>query len=393
MRNLVLIQIIVYLFISPILIYYIAGFVPSIDISLFFLIGFLIGVLLARFIVVNKNLGCEFSPPKLHIILKIFFISFSIFYIYAVVDQGLIYRRIGSETVALIAAQMPLSFKITMRVYEVIYYPMLFVTLSNLVYYKKKYIDMLLLAMFILAFLFMGVLDSRIKLIFPVIFFYVFFIAPQKKLNLLSNKKYILISMFLLSLVFYVSMSRFQVYADLDLYLLNEYVKRLDGIELISRLDNAVNIPFYGTYDYRMWSNLIAMVPFLESARELKAEGLTSSKSYFLQVILNTKEFDSNNSLVTDLYYFGGYLLTFFGAMVYGFIVMKFDRALRNKYIWKNRAILAFMCSFFINGWQFENGYTGVVVSTIRDFIILYLLFYGLVYMKINKSRRASGVV
>jgi len=174
-------------------------------------------------------------------------------------------------------------------------------------------------------------------------------------------------------------------------YLLSDLIIRLDGLQLIPRIDDHDSIPFYGTQDIHMWQNIIALIPFLEAAKDLKELGLTSTKSYFLRVVLGANEFDSNDSYVTELFYFGGYYFTFFGAVLFGFLVSRVDFLLKYSMIWKNRFILSLVLAFFMNGWLFENGYTFMFFTTARDFFILYVIFFMLNFLN-NQTIKQSNI-
>lgn len=388
MKNLVLIQILAYLFISPLTLMLMDGdVIYRLDLSVIFLLSFIAGIVIAwggRSTAVGPVVV---SPPSLPAWLKLCLIALACAYIFVVISNGLIDRRQGSEVMAQIYANMPLFELLILRIYEVIFYPVLIIIAIGL-YGNTGILTKLLLVSFFVGFLFTGVLSSRAKLVIPLLFYYVIFIAPKPAWQPISKNVFVLGSLLLASLAFLIGLDRIKDFDGLSVYFIEDVLRRVDGLELVSLVDQAVEIPFWGTLDTNVFSNFLAAIPFMEKASALKEMGLTSSKSYLLQIILGYAQFDINNSMLTDIYYFGGYILLIIGSCFYGYLVMKFDLSLRLNNLWRDRVKVAFMLSFLMNGIRIEQDYLSILFNTLRDFVILYLLFFGLRFSIKSESSR-----
>lgn len=390
MRNLVLIQILAYLFISPLTLMVMGeDVVYRFDLSVVFLLSFIAGIVIAqggRSTVVGPVVV---SPPSLPAWLKLCLIALACAYIFVVISNGLIDRRQGSEVMAQIYANIPLFDLFILRIYEIIFYPVLIVVVIGL-YRDTSILTKLLLVSFFIGFLFTGVLVSRSKLVIPLLLYYVIFIAPKPDWQPISKNVFVLGALILTLLALLIGLDRIKDFDGLSVYFIEDVLKRIDGLELISLVDEVIDIPFWGTLDTNVFSNFLATIPFLEKASVLKEMGLTSSKSYLLQIILGYTQFDINNSALTDIYYFGGYILLIVGSCFYGYLVMKFDISIRSNNLWRGRVKMAFMLSFLINSIRIEQDYFSILFNTLRDFIILYLLFFGL-RLSVNPNRLAAN--
>lgn len=386
MKNLVLLQIIAYLFVSPILIS-LAGDSEGyrFDISLIFLVSFCIGLALVRQSSWRVSATDLKSYPYIPVQMKLASIVIALLYIHTVIEYGLLDRRQGSEVMALVFAGLPLMQLAILRIFEILFYPMLFIILVGLQYDRSKLLRVLLVA-YLCAFPFTGVLDSRAKLLMPIIYYYMLFIAPRPAWNPISRKIFISFCLLAVIGVLIIAAIRLGDPTDISGYVLADFVSRLDGLEFSSKLARNGTSSLWGTLDLNVFLNFVSAVPFLDSATELKAAGMTSSKNYLLQEILGSSQFDVNNSIITDLYYFGGYFFLVVGGMFYGYLVKRFDLVMKSNRIWKGRASLAFMMSFMINAFRFESDYFGMILSVFRDFFIFYVAFWA-----INLIKRPEG--
>ena len=343
MRNLVLIQILAYLFISPLTLMVMGeSAIYRLDLSVVFLLSFIAGIVIAQGGRSTAVGSVAVSPPSLPAGLKLCLIALTCAYIFVVISNGLIDRRQGSEVMAQIYANIPLFDLFILRIYEIIFYPVLIVIVIGL-HRDTGILTKLLLVSFFVGFLFMGVMVSRSKLVIPLLFYYVIFIVPKPDWQPISKNVFVLGALVLASLALLIGLDRIKDFDSLSVYFIEDVLKRIDGLELISLVDEIVDIPFWGTLDINMFSNFLAAIPFLEKASVLKEMGLTSSKSYLLQIILGYTQFDINNSVLTDIYYFGGYILLIVGSCVYGYFVMKFDLSIRSNSLWQSRAKMAFI--------------------------------------------------
>jgi hypothetical protein len=358
------------------------------DLSAIFLSSFIVGIVIAKGGYSTALSPVVVLPPSLPAWSKLCLIVLACAYIFLVFSNGLIDRRQGSEVMAQIYANIPLFELLILRIFEIIFYPVLIVVVIGL-YRDVSILTKLLMASFFIGFFCMGVLSSRSKLIIPLLFYYVIFIAPKTVWQPLSRNFLVSGSLILTSLALLIGLDRVEGVDDLSVYFIDDVFKRVDGLELISLVDKIVDIPFFGTLDVDIFSNFLAVIPFMEKASILKEMGLTSSKSYLLKIILGYSQFDINNSAITDIYYFGGYILLIVGSYFYGYLVMKFDLSVRSYNLWRGRVKMAFMLSFLINAIRIEQDYFSILFNTLRDFVILYLLFLGLRFSIKSESSRS----
>lgn len=389
MRNLILLQIGVYLFLSPFLRMLVGEDINyRFDISTAFLIFFCLGIFLSGKLQKSEVVLSEVIPPLLSNWLKLCLVTLAFCYVYVVISNQLLDRRQGSEVMAEIYAHIPIYHLIILRVFEIIFYPVLVVVLVG--YHRNNDFYMRLLCIsFFVAFLFSGIFVSRAKLFYPVLFYYIAFSSSKSNFGNIS-KKYQNLSILLIGiLVVSIFLFRIDTYNNIAEYLIEDVLRRVDGLELISIIDEVVDIPFIGTLDFKMFLNLFAVVPFLEGTTLLKELGMTSTKSYYLQVILGYPQFDINNSMATDLYYFGGLIMLAVGGVFYGCLVWKLDFYFKSGRIWRSHILLAFMLSFMVNGLRIEQDYFAIVLNVVRDFIILYIIFFGLNYNSKDSFKNA----
>lgn len=387
MKNLVLLQIIVYLFVSPIVIS-LAGdswWGYRFDFSIIFLISFSIGLILVRQVSGRFRVTAFERYPYIPVPMKLALIAMALLYIYTVIGYGLLDRRQGSEVMAFLYAGLPLIQLASLRIFEILFYPMLFIILVGLQYDRGKLLKVLLVV-FLCAFPFTGVLESRAKLLMPVLYYYVLFIAPRPAWTPISRNFFISVCVLSSIGVFIMATIRLSDFADISGYVLADFVSRLDGLEFSSKLARESTSSVWGTMDFNVFLNFISAVPFLDSASELKAAGMTSSKNYLLQEVVGSSQFDINNSVITDLYYFGGYFFLAAGGMFYGYLVKRFDLVMKSNRIWTGRASLAFMMSFMINAFRFESDYFGMALSVFRDFCIFNVVFFAVNLIKKPES-------
>jgi hypothetical protein len=394
MSNLILAQIIVYLFVSPLIITLMGGGDDyRLDLSVFFLLSFIAGLFFVKYRYPITLMRQVVPPPLMKWWLKIGLIVLTILYIFAVVANGLVVRRQGSEVMAGIYANLPFFHLLIIRVYEVIFFPVLVVVLIG---FQRDHgiLIKLILFWFFIGFVFTGVLDSRAKLIIPLLFYYVIFIAPKPRWRPIPTKHLMVGAVMLGLMVFFIGLGRVQDFNGLSEYIIADIVERVDGLLLLSKIEEVIEIPFWGTFDVKIFLNFVALFPFLEGASVLKEMGLTSSKSYYLQVILGSSQFDHVNSVITDLYYFGGYLLLILGSYSYGYFTMRFDISVKSNSLWESRVSMAFMLSFLINALRIEQDFFAILINIARDFFILYFLFIGLRFhipLKATKGQLKHG--
>lgn len=387
MQNIILLQIIIYLFVSPIVLAFVGDWGGyRFDFSLIFLISFCIGLLLVRQVSKRVKVTAFECYPYIPILMKLSLIAIALLYIYTVIEYGLLDRRQGSEVMAFLYAGLPLIQLASLRIFEILFYPMLFIILVGIQYDRGKLLKVLLV-IFLCAWLFTGILESRAKLIMPLLYYYVLFIEPRSDWKPISREFFVSMCALAGVGIFIIATIRLSSLSDISGYVLADFVSRLDGLEFSSKLAAESSTSSWGTFDFNIFLNFVSAVPFLENATELKAAGMTSSKNYLLQEVLGSNQFDINNSVITDLYYFGGYLFLVVGGVLYGYFVKRFDFVMKSNRIWKGRASLTFMMSFMMNAFRFESDYFGMILSVFRDFCILFIVFFA-----INLIKKPEGV-
>jgi hypothetical protein len=387
-KNLVLAQITVYLFLSPLAMLLLED-VKSyrFDISVFFLLSFFIGVAFAQTLIARGMSGNYDRFPFIPGAVKLSLMGLALLYIYVVVANGLVIRRQGSENMANLFANLPLIHLAILRIFEILFYPVFFIIMKGLQYDRGGALK-LLLAIFLVAFAFTGILDSRAKILLPIFYYYVLFIASESGWKPISNKFLIGIILLGLSSNVVIALIRMDDFGNLFEYIQEDFISRLDGLNLISRVTHEMNISWLGTYDFMLFSNFVAGIPFLEAATALKEAGMTSSKNYLLKEVLGMVQIDHVNTMVTDLYYFGGYFLLIICAMHYGYLVMRLDILVRTNRLWSSRILMAFMFSFLINALRIEVDYFGMWINIFRDFCLLFGMSLTIRFLDIPGQNR-----
>lgn len=378
MSQLVFFQIIIYLVISPLWLCLLrADQSFRSDIALIVLFSFLAGQYFANSDSKVTKVSC--MPYVIPSIIKIGMGIFSLLYVYLVIRAGLIDRRQGSEQMALVYSQLSVIDLVLMRIYEEIFYPFIILLLLQPLSSVKK-IPWWLLFSLVLAFVFSGAIYSRAKLLMPAAFYLIFFYFPGRRTSEIKRGTVKAFLGFIIISVCFVVIYRAAHFDDVERYLVADFLTRLDGLELISLLDQHLSVPFFGTHDLLIFVNFVTAIPFLDGVAALKQAGLTSSKSYLLKIVLNRNQIDINNTFATDLYYFGGYPLLSLGAACYGYFCRKFDVGVSGGGWLYSRAKMALMTSFAINAVRIEQDFFGIIVSIIRDFGIFYLFFYLILF-------------
>ncbi len=342
--------------------------------SLVFLCAFLVGLQLGKGRASPRNIANVEFVPQLPLWVKLLFSGWTVLYILVVVSNELVFRRQGSHEMAVIYSNLPLSNLIVLRGYEVAFYPATIAMIASLLFDKGQLIRFSLLVMFS-GFLFMGVMDSRAKLLMPVLFYYMIFLTPRSSRLQLPKKYLYLGGLVLFFAALIIGAGRMNDFDGFSEYLIQDLIRRTDGLELISLINQDLAIPFQGTLDFRIFVNFVAMIPFLPEAETLKSIGLTSSKNFLLREILVFEAFDMNNSVIADLFYFGGYIGVAIGAIIYGYFAGKFNAIARTATIWKKRVRAAFLLAFMMNCFRIEVDFFSMVISTSRDFFIIYFVF------------------
>ncbi|RDV01471.1 hypothetical protein DXH95_14340 [Sphingorhabdus pulchriflava] len=299
------------------------------------------------------------------------FAVLAVMYAYVSWTNGLLNRRQGSEMMAEIYGSLPLQELIILRVYEIAFIPVAIIFFFG----RARAAVRLFVAFVLLVSLpFMGIEDSRARLLVMAIFV-LCFVNIKDFIKFFYKNAKIYIAIFVAAGVFvYVSLQRLSSYARFEDFLFYEIVRRLDGMNILTELHDYGYIKYLGTFDAGMFGPLVSRIPFLEAGRLAKLEGITSTKQYFLNTILNSNRIDDSNSLILDPLYFAGIpglIISFFAL---GYYISRFDSYVIEKKIFSSHIkltiVLAFVTSFAI----FEVDYFGAITTFIQNFLIIWIL-------------------
>lgn len=297
-------------------------------------------------------------------------------YIYISLDYGLSNRRLGSEYMAQLYANMPLTFLIPLRVYEILQIPIIYLFVRNIGRYGVV-TSVVFVVSLIATFPFAGIIDSRGKIFVLIIAVSAMF--SPRDLMAIASRSIAFIGLVGIAIITFVAASavRMASYGRSEDYYYNDVFRRLDGYNLVREIIDYKLVGFFGSLDFNIFGVFISRLPFLDAAREMKMLGLTSSKQYILQEVLKTKRFDEVSSMMTDIYYFGG---TFFVALSFfmlGVLCRIFDSSVADSSITRSRLTLAAGLSFAISFSIFESDFFGNIVQ----FFLFLGMFTGILWV------------
>lgn len=408
MRWIVLLQAGVWLLVAPIIRLGSVSVSYRFDISLIAIGSIVLGILLTSKFSRNPMV----SGPSVRLAdrrLDVIFTSLSLVYVAVSVTNDLMNRRQGSEEMALRFAELPLFDLFLIRLFEILLPAYIVIACWRLVKDNTRTPWWALTAASC-AFLFSGSLDSRARWLTLALIGLGFVAIPLRGSRSALKVGLILTVVGVLGFAF-VGVTRSlnalddarqtlsnqgeregPVIGELQLEerqaLILEWVARLDGLELISRVSNESNLSWHGTGDFGILKNSQSMIPFLPSAKELKLSGQTAPKNYILKNVLQTDQLDTNNSAVTDVMYFGGLpLLTLVFTMI-GAAAGLIDRALRSG-SWRSTGLtMAGTLAIGLNLLRLEADTMSIVLNSARDFAILFVF----ILMTTSKTQvRESG--
>ena len=332
-------------------------------------------------------------------ILLPFIVIMAIMYCSVSFSYDLLNRRIGSEIIAEVYGNLPLWALAILRIYEISLVPcVILLVLGGQVLNRAEY--GLLIVTTLISIPFMGLADSRSKLLVIVLSFIIFIRTDLVKKALKKSLTLYLVGGLVVVAFVYASMDRATKYARVSDFYIAEVMERLDGLTLIRELSDIRMIPAFGNYDFDMFKPLQSKISFLDEAKYLKTIGKTSTKQYFLQNVLNTKQLDSNNSMATDPLYFAGIPGLFICFTILGFLVSKFDRIVSVEGVFKSRFKTAVVFAFGLSFLLIEVDLMGAITSFFQNFVI----FYGITllgmraiskdqYFEVNDHRPQASTV
>jgi len=392
MKWFVTLQFVIYFLVSPFIVnleynrYDYSLFLISFVALASLFIGFFFGSQSSTY---SKRVECH---PKINRLIVFVIVLWALFYVYISIDLGIVQRRQGTYNMAELFSQIPLLSLITLRTYEILFYPVVIFLIYSLYHQKTiRAFDFVLIFSLFLSFLASGVVDSKLKLIIPIIVFFIF-LPNWIRNDLIKRNKHIFVSITILIFLAFVGLvfNRYMSIegANFSLFFLKDFIYRVDGIQFLSMLAETGRTSPLGTYDNNMFMFLIAKIPFLEVSNELKMLGLTSSKAYLLNEVLFMDKVDHNNTMITDLYYYGGYLFLFAGVSLYGFFIQRLDQHIQSGYLLENRVRAAFYISFGLTTLFIERDFFGMSIDILRNFILILGLLFFVKLSKVYFSKK-----
>lgn len=371
-------QITIYLIVMPIIrIGFEPFYRPPIAYGFLALISFGLGALTFRRRLFAKSSHVEVFGPQFivrrHLFLFIFIAAVA--YAFVVYTEGLFNRRQGSEVMAVIYGNLPIYKLAIIRLYEISIIPVLTIAFLN----REDRFNLNSIAIGLIALMalpFMGVSESRGRLIVFALSFAVFFPPSTVLKSVLMNFK-VLLGLSLSFLVFYiVSISRALQYGRINDYLYYEVVTRIDGLNLASELYGSGNLTAGGSWDGAMFSPFIAKIPFFEAGRIAKLSGITSTKQYYLRDILGTSRIDTSSSMILDPLYYAGTLGVIISFFILGVFIRKFDWYINRKDYFSSRFQLSCALTLVSAFIMIENDFFANVLTAIQNIAIIYLVIF-----------------
>ncbi|MGQ0708801.1 MAG: hypothetical protein ACT4NV_03540 [Rhodoferax sp.] len=148
-----------------------------------------------------------------------------------------------------------------------------------------------------------------------------------------------------------------------------EFLERLDGLEIVSKLSNEAGTFSSGIEPTAIAVPLIASLSFLPGAAELKMAGLTTVKAVILASYFGIDSRDVNSFFILDTYYIGGWSFVILAFFTVGACANFLDSriGLHNNKI-RACLLIAAASNFLI----LEREFIGFIFGTLRDVIIVF---------------------
>ena len=294
----------------------------------------------------------------------------AILYAFVAVRFDLLNRRQGSEFMAELYATLPIWALGILRVYEQLLIPMLILyTFGSRGDHRWQRATVILVSIASLPF--MGLADSRGRLLVLGLYLLCFVPLQQFLAYFYRNWRILVGATGAAAMFFVISAQRASEYGSFRDYLFVEVYSRLDGLNLVSQLRDAGLLSYTGSFDFGMFSPLIAKIPFLDAAQTAKLLGRTSSKQYIIQDLLHSTKFDDSNSMITDPLYFGGLILLFIAFFIFGRTMLRFDRYIADRRLLNSLLPTVLAMSFATSFAVFENDFFGSFANLAQVAILL----------------------
>lgn len=366
-------QIFLYLFISP-LARIGQGFDEvsyRFDFAVLFLVIFMVAGAVSR--TKSRSPVAVATPLLLSLPGSAILTGWSVLYSILSLKHGLIDRRIGTHEAALLFAEIPVADLVVFRVFELLFPFIVAYLLTRMIRFRLSVPDYILALGVTGALLLSGLAFSRSQ---------AFFLLACSAIilqNSLSRSQFrwllVLAGAAGVLMFFLVSVYRLNLIPDESLtnYFSDEILKRLDGLELISRLVEIHGYSAMGINPSSVAAPLLASIPFLPAALELKASALTTIKSHILAFEFGSMQGDTNSFVIVDVYYWGGIIFLSLSAAFLGAAVRKVDQGiLVSKGIAKNALFIAMAGNLI----YMERELISILIGIVRDFAIYAFMLF-----------------
>ena len=376
-------QIFVYLFIAPLTRIFLGKDIKEyhFGIALIFLFFFAMGGLIFREkrpIYLNRidvlRLDTKTSYKWLIIIAWIAVCTFISF------TYGLSDRRIGTEVVAELFASIPPFELMIFRILEISLAFLMSCVLLNFFDNKNSVIiNCGLFLALVFAFYILGAGSSRSA---AGLFMLSLLIIVQNKFEPKTLLRlFYKAGIFAAFIFLVVTASRMSANDDVNVneYFSSEVLQRIDGLEVVSQIIDKYGYQMTGINASAALNPLISLIPFLDRAKELKADALTTVKSVILEQELDSKFRDINSFIILDSYYCGG----IFGVAFVAILIAYFSRLVDKKIgITSSWVLQIFLVAIAINFVVLEREAVGMIVSIVRDWLIICAVAFLLLSRK-----------
>lgn len=386
------VEILVYLFFAPLLRTSVDRRLDeySFGIAFLFLVFFLMGGLLARVggaararCPRNTLLIPELNNPKWFLIIAWMWAVITI-----AISFDLYNRRIGTAAAADLFAGIPVYYLLIFRSLEVAIPVLLSLVVVDVVSRGTLKFNVAIIACSLVGVIFaVGAGSSRswVGLIFIMVL-----ILIKNKLPTKVFRNLIVVSVLMSILVFFV-VTFFRINSGDD-RLLSEYVseevlRRVDGLEVVSRVIDSYGYQMFGINERSILNPLLSAIPFLDISTELKAKALTTVKSVILEEEFQSSFQDVNSFALLDAYYWGGLFCVIIVAFIFGFFSKLVDLMIGVTSGWIYQL---FLVSLVGNLVILERETIGIFMSVLRDWFLLCVI--AVVFLARVRSPRNEGV-
>ena len=293
---------------------------------------------------------------------------------------GLSDRRIGTEVVAELFASIPPFELMIFRVLEVSLAFLMSCVLLNFFDNKNSVMKNsgLFLAL-VFAFYILGAGSSRSA---AGLFMLSILLMIQNKFEPKTLFRLLCKAGILAGVVFLaVTVSRMSANDDANLneYFSSEVLQRVDGLEVVSQIIDKHGYQMTGINTSAALNPITSLIPFLDRAKELKSDALTTVKSVILEKELDSKFRDVNSFIILDSYYCGGILGVVFVAILIAYFSRLVDKKIGVTSSW---VLQIFLVAIAINFVVLEREAVGMIISIVRDWLIICAVAFLLLSRK-----------